>query len=183
MEEALRYIVIVFIIWAVCRKIYKTVSSRTLDYASWAIIVLSGIVIMLSRSFLVTCRIYDWSLIIVVLLVICSDVFSRKSAPIRWIKVLALSCLSVVFVGFISLSIIADRKDRVVIETPLTGYSTARIDEIYFRYEGKPFGRSFNLKDYSNADNLIDKYNVELIIIPITPCIAKIESLNLVQKH
>lgn len=36
MEEALRYIVIVFIIWAVCRKIYKSVSSRTVDYVLWA---------------------------------------------------------------------------------------------------------------------------------------------------
>lgn len=74
------------------------------------------------------------------------------------------------------------RKDKIVIETKLNGYSTVRIDDIYFNYNGKSFGRAFNLKDYSNIDDLRNGYNVELTIIPIADNIAKIESLDLVPK-
>ena len=71
---------------------------------------------------------------------------------------------------------------HIVIETPLSGYSTARIDEIYFKYNGKSFERAFNLKDYSNIDDLRNGYNVELTIIPVAKNIAKIESVDLVPK-
>ena len=70
-----------------------------------------------------------------------------------------------------------------MIETQLNGYSTARIDEIYFKYNDKSFGRTFNLKDYSDIDDLQNDYNVELTIIPVAKNIAKIESLDLVPKR
>lgn len=187
MEDALRYIIIAVILYAVCMGIYKVVRARKIDYCLWAILGLFGIVIWLSRGFLITFQIYDWATWIVCFLTISSFLGTKKSKLSRWISGITLTSLTLSLIGFVILNIIADRKDKIVIETPLSGYSTARIDEIYFKYNDKSFGRAFNLKDYSNIDNSrIDNsrngYNVELTIIPIAENIAKIESLDLMPK-
>lgn len=182
MEEVLRYILIGAIFYVVGMAIYKAVRPRTTDYLLWAIIGLLVIVIWLSRGFLITCQIYDLTTWVICLLTISSFIVPKQSKASRWVKGGALSCLSLAVIGFVTLNIIADRKDKIVIETPLSGYSTVRIDEIYFKYNDKSFGRAFNLKDYSNIDDLRNGYNVELTIIPISDNIAKIESLYLVPK-
>lgn len=183
MEEVLRYILIVAIFYVIGAEIYKAVRTRTIDYTLWAIIGLFGIAIWLSRCFLITCQMYDWTIWVVCLLTIGSFVVPKQSKASRWVKGGALSCLSLAVIGFITLNIIAKQKDYIVIEKPLKGYSTARIDEIYFKYNGMSFGRNFNLKDYTGVGDLRKVYNVELTIIPITAEIAKIESLDLVPKH
>lgn len=183
MEEVLRYILIVAIFYVIGAEIYKPVRPRTIDYTLWAIIGLFGIAIWLSRGFLITCQMYDWTIWVVCLLTIGSFVVPKQSKASRWVKGGALSCLSLAVIGFITLNIIAKQKDCIVIETPLNGYSTANIDEIYFRFNGKPFGQTFNLKDYSGAEDLRKDYNVELILIPFAADIAKIESLDLVSKQ
>lgn len=163
-------------------EIYKAVRTRKIDYCLWAIIGLFGIVIWLSRGFLITFQIYGWATWIVCLLTISSFLAPKKSKLSRWISGITLTSLTLSLIGFVILNIIADRKDKIVIETPLSGYSTARIDEIYFKYNGKSFECAFNLKDYSNIDDLRNGYNVELTIIPVADNIAKIESLDLVPK-
>lgn len=183
MEEVLRYILIVAIFYVVGMEIYKAVRIRTTDYLLWAIVGLLGIVIWLSRGFLITCQMYDWVTWVVCLLTIGSFIAPKQSKASRWVKGGALTCLSLAVIGFVTLNIIAKQKDYIVIEKPLKGYSTARLDEIYFRFNGKSFGRSFNLEDYSDIGDLRKVYNVELTIIPITTEIAKIESLSLVPKH
>ena len=182
MEDALRYIIIAVILYAVCMGIYKAVRARKIDYCLWAIIGLFGIVIWLSRGFLITFQIFDWATWIVCLLTISSFLVSKKSKLSRWVSGITLAGLTLSLIGFVILNIIANRKDKIVIETPLSGYSTVRIDEIYFKYNDKPFERAFNLKDYSDIDDLRNGYNVELTIIPIAENIAKIESLDLVPK-
>ena len=170
------------IIYVVGMGIYKAVHTRKIDYCFWAIIGLFGIVIWLSRGFFITCQTYDWATWIVCLLTISSFLGTKKSKLSRWISGITLTSLTLSLIGFVILNIIADRKDKIVIETPLSGYSTARIGEIYFKYNGKSFERAFNLKDYSNIDDLRNGYNVELTVIPIADNIAKIESLDLVPK-
>lgn len=182
MEDALRYIIIAAIIYVAGMGIYKAVRSQKIDYCLWAILGLFGIVIWLSRGFLITCQMYDWTTWIVCLLTISSFLVPQKSKISQCVKGIALTSLSSSLIGFISLNIIANRKDKIVIETPLSGYSTVRIDEIYFKYNGKSFERAFNLKNYSNIDDLRNGYNVELTIIPVADNIAKIESLDLVPK-
>lgn len=183
MEEVLRYILIVAIFYVVGMEIYKAVRTRTTDYLLWAIIGLLGIVIWLSRGFLITCQIYDLTTWVVCLLTISSFIVPKRSKASRLVKGGALLSLSLAVISFISLDIIATRKDSIAIETSLNGYSTARIDEIYFRFNGKPFGRIFNLRDYSGAEDLRKDYNVELTLIPIAADIAKIESLDIVSKQ
>lgn len=182
MEEVLRYILIVAIFYVIGMEIYNAVRTRTTDYLLWAIIGLLGIVIWLSRGFLITCQIYDLTTWVVCLLTISSFIVPKQSNASRWVKGGTLSCLSLAVIGFVTLNIIADRKDKIVIETPLSGYSTVRIDEINFKYNDKSFGRTFNLKDYSDIDDLRNGYNVELTIIPVADNIAMIESLDLVLK-
>ena len=183
MENTLRYIIIAVIIYVAGMGMYKAVRARKIDYCLWAILGLFGIMIWLSRGFLITCQIYDWATWIVCLLTISSFLVPLKSKLSRWLSGITLTGLTLSLTGFVILNIIAYRKDKIVIETQLNGYSTARIDEIYFKYNGKSFERAFNLKDYSNIDDLQNDYNVELTIIPVAKNIAKIESLDLVPKR
>lgn len=183
MEEVIRYILIAIIIYVIGMEIYKAVRTRAIDYTIWAIIGLFGIAIWLSRGFLITCQIYDWATWVVCLLTIGSYFEPKQSKTSRWVKGGALSCLSLAVIGFVTLNIIAKQKDCIAIETPLNGYSTSNIDEIYFRYNGKSFGRTFNLREYSGAEDLQKDYNVELTLIPIAADIAKIESIDLVPKQ
>ena len=183
MENVLRYILIAIIIYVIGTEIYKAVRTRTIDYTLWAIIGLFGIAIWLSRGFLITCQMYDWTTWAVCLLTIGSFVVPKQSKSSRWVKGGTLSSLSLAVIGFVALNIIAKQKDTCAIETPLNGYTTSRIDEIYFRYNGKSFGRTFNLRDYSGAEDLQKDYNVELTLIPIAADIAKIESIDLVPKQ
>lgn len=183
MGELLRYIMIVIILYVVGMEIYKSVRTRTFDYLLWVIVGLFGIVIWLSRGFLITCQMYDLTIWVVCLLTISNFIVPKQSKASRWVKGGALLSLSLAVISFISLDIIATRKDSIAIETSLNGYSTVRIDEIYFRFNDKSFGRNFNLEEYSGVGDLRKVYYVELSIIPITAEIAKIESLDLVSKH
>lgn len=184
MGEVLRYyILIAIIIYVVGMEIYKAVRTQTTDYLLWVIVGLFVIVIWLSRGFLIICKMYDLITWVVCLLTISSFIVPKRSKASRLVKGGALLSLSLTVISFISLDIIATRKDSTVIETSLNGYSTARIDEIYFIYNGKSFGRNYNLKDYTCVGDLRKVYNLELTIIPITAEIAKIESLGLVPKH
>lgn len=183
MEDVLRYILIAFIIYVIGMDIYKAVRTRTIDYALWAIVGLFGIAIWLSRGFLITCQIYDLITWVVCLLTISTFIVPKRAKASRLVKGGALLSLSLAVIGFVTLNIIAKQKDSFAIETPLNGYSTARIDEIYFRYNGKSFGRTFNLREYSVAEDLRKDCNVKLTLIPIVADIAKIESIDLVPKQ
>ena len=183
MEEVLRYISIAVIIYVIGKEIYKAVRTRTIDYLLWAIIGLFGIAIWLSRGFLITCQMYDWTIWVVCLLTIGSFVVPKQSKASRWIKGGALSSLSLSVIGFVTINTIAKHKECISIETSLNGYSTSNIDELYFRYKGKSFGRIFNLRNYSGAEDLRKDYNVELTLIPIAADIAKIELIDLVPKQ
>lgn len=183
MEEVLRYILIAIIIYVIGAEIYKAVRTRTIDYTLWAIVGLFGIAIWLSRGFLITCQMYDWTTWVVCLLTIGSYIVPKQSKASRWVKGVTLSSLSLAVIGFVTLNIIAKQKDSFAIETPLNGYTTSNIDGIYFRYNGKSFGRTFNLREYSIAEDLRKDCNVKLTLIPIVADIAKIESIDLVPKQ
>lgn len=183
MEDALRYIIIAVIVYAAGMAVFKAVRTRTIYYTLWAIVGLFGIAIWLSRGFLITCQMYDWTTWVVCLLTIGSYIVPKQSKARRWVKGVTLSSLSLAVIGFVTINIIAKQKDSFAIETPLNGYTTSNIDEIYFRYNGKSFGRTFNLRKYSVAEDLRKDCNVKLTLIPIVADIAKIESIDLVPKQ
>ena len=127
MEDALRYIIIAVILYAVCMGIYKAVRTRKINYCFWAIIGLFGIEIWLSRGFLITLQIYDWATWIVCFLTISSFLGTKKSKLSRCISGITLTSLTLSLIGFVILNIIADRKDKIVIETPLSEIGRAHV--------------------------------------------------------
>ena len=182
MEDVLRYIFIAVIVYAVGMEIYKAVRTRTVDYSLWAIIVLMGAVLWISRGFLISSRIYDFLMIAVWLNAIGCFVFSRKSQYGKYLKSIVIGGLSVFLAVFSYWNITTQSIVPTTLITSLKGYSTHRIDEVCFRYNETPFWRSYNLNNYPNVKLLLEQYDVRLTIKPISTNIAKLESITLIPK-
>ena len=182
MEVVLRYIFIAVIVYAVGMEIYKAVRTRTVDYSLWAIIVLMGAVLWISRGFLISSRIYDFLMIAVWPVAIGCFVLSWKSQYGKYLKSIAIGGLLVFFALFSYWNIKAQSIVPTTLVTSLNGYSTNRIDEVCFRYNGTPYWRSYNLNNYPNVKLLPEQYDVSLTIKPISPNIAKLESITLIPK-
>ena len=182
MEDALRYILIIVIVYAVGMNIYKAIRTRTVDYPIWAIILLMGAVLWISRGFLISSRIYDFLMIAVWLIAIGCFVLSWKSQYGKYLKSIAISGLSVFLAVFSYWNIKAQSIVPTTLITSLKGYSTNRIVEVYFRYNGTPFWRSYNLNNYPNVKLLPEQYDVRLTIKPISTNVAKLESITLIPK-
>ena len=182
MEDVLRYIFIVVIVYAVGMNIYKAIRTRTVDYSLWAIIALMGAVLWISRGFLISSRIYDFLMIAVWLVAIGCFVLSWKSQYGKYLKSIAIGGLLVFFALFSYWNIKAQSIVPTTLVTSLNGYSTNRIDEVCFRYNGTPFWRSYNLNNYPNVKLLSEQYDVRLTIKPISTNVAKLESITLIPK-
>jgi hypothetical protein len=180
MEDTLRYIFIAVIVYAVGMEIYKAVRTRTVDYSLWAIIVLMGAVLWISRGFLISSRIYDFLMIAVWLVAIGCFVLSRKSQYGKYLKSIAIGGLFLAI--FIYWNIKAQSIVPTTLMTSLKGCSTHRTAEVCFRYNGTPFWRSYNLNNYPNVKLLPEQYDVRLTIKPISTNVAKLESITLIPK-
>lgn len=182
MEVVLRYIFIAVIVYTVGMEIYKAVRTRSIDYSLWAIIALMGAVLWISRGFLISSRIYDFLMIAVWLVAIGCFVLSRKSKYGKYLRSIAIGGLSVFFAVFSYWNIKAQSIVPTTLMTSLKGYSTNRMDEVCFRYNGTPFWRSYNLNNYPNVKLLPEQYDVRLTIKPISTNVAKLESITLIPK-
>ena len=182
METTLRYIVIIAIIYGIGKGICQSIRSQSIDYSLWAIIVLMGAVLWISRGFLISSRIYYFLMIDVWLVAIGCFVLSRKSQYGKYLKSSAIVGLSVFFAVFSYWNIKAQSIVPATLITSLKGYSTNRIDEICFRYNGTPFWRSYNLNYYPNVKLIPEQCDVRLTIKPISTNIVKLESITLIPK-
>lgn len=178
MEEALRYIVYLLIVYGLIKGIYQSIRFKKTDYSFWCIILLLGIDIWFSRMFLIANKLYDFMSFVIIILVICYYLFSNKKEISPWLKRANLCLLSFSFMWFGTLSIIAYSQESITIKTPLRGYFTGRIDTIYFTFHGSSFERSFNLTNYAIGKQVGD-YEVLLQIKPISENIVKLESIDL----
>ncbi|MEZ3597992.1 MAG: hypothetical protein K1V81_02785 [Paramuribaculum sp.] len=182
METTLRYIVIIAIVYGICKGIYQSIRFRSIDYSLWAIIVLMGAVLWMSRGFLISSRIYDFLMIAVWLFAIGCFVLSRKSQYGKYLKSIVIGGLSVFLAVFSYWNIKAQSIVPTTLMTSLKGCSTYRIAEVCFRYNGTPFWRSYNLNNYPNVKLLPEQYDVRLTIKPISTNIVKLESITLIPK-
>ena len=183
MEVVLRYIFIAVIFYAVGMEIYKAVRTRTVDYPIWTIIVLLGAVLWKSRGFLISSRIYDFLIIAMWVVAIGCFVLSRKSQYGKYLKYVAIGGLSIFLAVFCYWNIRAQSIVPTTLIASLKGYSTSRIDEICFFYNGTPFWRSYNLNNYPNLKLLPEQCDVRLTIKPISTNIVKLESITLIPKE
>ena len=183
MEVVLRYILIVVIVYAVGMEIYNAVRTRTVDYPIWAIVLLMGTVLWISRGFLISSRIYDFLMIAVWLVAIGCFVLSRKSQYGKYLKSAAIGGLSIFFAVFSYWNIMAQSIVPTTLITSLKGYSTSRTDEICFFYNGTPFWRSYDFNNYPNVNLIPEQCDVRLTIRPISTNIVKLESITLIPKE
>ena len=182
METTLRYIVIIAIVYGMGMGIYQSIRSRSIDYSLWAIILLMGAVLWISRGFLISSRIYDFLIIAIWLVVIGCFVISHKSQYGKYLKSAAIVSLSIFLAVFSYWNIKAQSIVPTTLITSLKGYSKSRIGEICFRYNGTPFWRSYNLNYYPNVKLLPEQYDVRLTIKPISTNVAKLESITIIPK-
>lgn len=164
-------------------EIYKAVRTRTVDFPIWTIIVLIGAVLWISRGFLISSRIYDFLMIAVWLVAITCFIISRKSQYGKYLKYAAIGGLAVFLAVFSYWNIKARSIVPTTLITSLKGYSTNRIVEVCFRYNGTPFSRSYNLNNYPNVKLLPEQYDVRLTIKLISTNVVKLESITLIPKE
>ncbi len=181
MEDISRIGIIVVIVYGIVKGIYRSIRYRSSDNSLWAIIILLGIDIWLSRMFLIVNPLYDFISISAILLAVSSFILSNRTDISLWIKrsTICLLCLSLLW--FVSLNIISYNKNSNIIETPLRGYSINRIDLIYFKFQDRSFSRNLNLTDYAIGKQIGD-YNVILTVKPISENIVRLESVDLLYK-
>lgn len=69
-----------------------------------------------------------------------------------------------------------------IYKVPLDGFSTFRVDHIYFRFKGSAFERSFSLSDYDLSD-ICNRYDVELYLKEPLPTVYYISGISLCKKE
>ena len=181
METMLRYIVGIAIVYGIGREIYQSIRSRS-DYFQWAIVALMSVVFGASREYLIISRLYDFAMIAVGLLTSGCFVISQKSKFGKYLKSITVGSLFIFLAFFVYWNIKAKSITPTILTTPLRGFTTHRIDEVYFRYNGKPFGRSCNLNEYQDVEQLTEQYDVKLTVKSISVNVTKLESITLIPK-
>lgn len=179
MENLFRIILISILLYAFGKEIYWSIRKKSVDYSLCGIIVLFGVDIWLSQMFLITNAIYSALTIIVTLLVVGSYVLNKRTRISHYISAITLSVLTLSAIWYTFLNITANDINSIVIATPLNGFSTTSIDQVYFKYNDKSFNRTFNMNGYNGIENLKEDYVVVLQIKPISKEIAKLESIEL----
>ena len=69
-----------------------------------------------------------------------------------------------------------------IYRVPLNGFSTFRVDHIYFSFKGRFFKRSFSLSDYDLSDSC-KQYDVELYLKEPLPTVYYISGISLYKKE
>lgn len=69
-----------------------------------------------------------------------------------------------------------------IYKVPLNGFSTFRVDHIYFSFKGRSFERSFSLSDYALSDSC-KQYDVELYLKEPLPTVYYVSGISLCKKE
>ncbi len=183
MESIFRYIVIISIAFMIGKEVFQSIRQKSVDWCLLAIIVLFGIVIFMSRSFLVSIRSYGYLEMCISVLAISAYLLGRSAKIFKLIRGMSIASLLVAISVFTYWNIKAQKIPGEIDTVELNGFVRGRFEEVMFKYDGEPFSRHFSLKDYSSNDDLMDRYNVKLTLKPLYPHIVKLESLTLIPKE
>ena len=116
------------------------------------------------QSFLVVSY-YDIGFFIIVTVV--AVLYDKLIASKGFDAIVNNACICWVVVG-LSLVLRSYYLPEKIYKVPLNGFSTLRVDHIYFRFKGRSFKRSFSLSDYDLSDSC-KQYDVELYLKRATP--------------
>ena len=130
------------------------------------------------RSFLVVSY-YDIGLFIVVTVV--AVLYDKLIASKGFDAIVNNACICWVVVG-LSLVLRSYYLPEKIYKVPLNGFSTLRVDRIYFSFKGKSFKRSFSLSDYALSDSC-NQYDVELYLKEPLPTVYYISGMSLCKKE
>ena len=183
MENVFRYIVIIAIAFMFGKEVFQSIRQKSVDWCLLAIIVLFGIAIFMSRSFLVSIRGYGYLEICITFLVILAYLLGRSTKISKLIRGMSIASFLVVISVFTYWNIKAQKITGEIDIVELNGFVRGRVNEVLFKYDGEPFSRHCRLKDYSSNDDLMDCYNVKLTLKPLYPHIVKLESITLISKE
>ena len=165
------------------KEVFQSIRQKTVDCCLLAIIVMFGIAIFMSRSFLVSVRCYGCLEICIAVLAISAYLLGRSTKFSKLIRGLSIASLLVAISVFTYWNIKAQKIPGEIDIVRLNGFTRGRFEEVLFKYDGEPFSRHCSLKDYSNNDDYTDRYNVKLTLKPLYPHIVKIESITLIPKE
>lgn len=129
------------------------------------------------QSFLVVSY-YDIGLFIVVTVV--AVLYDKLIASKGFDAIVNNACICWIVVG-LSLVLRSYYLPEKIYKVPLNGFSTLRVDHIYFRFKGRSFERSFSLSDYTLSDSC-NQYNVELYLKEPLPTVYYISGMSLCKK-
>ena len=122
---------------------------------------------------------YDIGLFIVVTVV--AVLYDKLIASKGFDAIVNNACICWVVVG-LSLVLRSYYLPEKIYKVPLNGFSTLRVDHIYFRFKGRAFERSFSLSDYDLSDSC-KQYDVELYLKEPLPTIYYVSGISLCKKE
>lgn len=130
------------------------------------------------QNFLVV-SFYDIGLFIVVIVV--AVLYDKLIASKGFNAIVNNACICWTVVG-LSLVLRSYYLPEKIYKVPLNGFSTLRVDHIYFSFKGRSFKRSFSLSDYALSDSC-NQYNVELYLKEPLPTVYYISGMSLCKKE
>ena len=130
------------------------------------------------RNFLVVSY-YDIGLFIVVTVV--AVLYDKLIASKGFDAIVNNACICWTVVG-LTLMLRSYYLPEKIYKVPLNGFSTHRVDHIYFRFKGRAFERSFSLSDYDLSD-ICNRYDVELYLKEPLPTVYYISGISLCTKE
>ena len=129
------------------------------------------------RSFLVVAY-YDIGLFIVVTVV--AVLYDKLIASKGFDAIVNNACICWTVVG-LTLMLRSYYLPEKIYKVPLNGFSTFRVDHIYFSFKGRSFKRSFSITDYDFSD-ICNRYDVELYLKEPLPTVYYISGISLCKK-
>ena len=141
----------------------------------WVLLIMGCYVIYL--SFLVV-SFYDIGLFIVVTVV--AILYDKLIASKGFDAIVNNACICWLVVG-LSLVLRSYYLPEKIYKVPLNGFSTYRVDHIFFRFKGRAFKRPFSITDYDLSD-ICNRYDVELYLKEPLPTVYYISGISLCKK-
>ena len=122
---------------------------------------------------------YDIGLFIVVTVV--AVLYDKLIASKGFDAIVNNACICWTVVG-LTLMLRSYYLPEKIYKVPLNGFSTLRVDHIYFRFKGRAFDRSFSLTDYDLSD-ICNRYDVELHLKEPLPTVYYVSGVSLCKKE